>query len=207
MTDPKTTEEALRIAEGKYRRLVESLERDYILYSHDTEGNFTYLSPSIKNVLGYTPEEFMGHYAEFITDNPINEKAMEHTMATLRGEKQEPYVAEYFHQNGSRVLIRNTEVPAFDANGKVIGVEGIVQDITEQRRAEAEREELIQKLETALRKVNTLSGFLPICAKCKKIRGEDNAWHPVETYVKKHSNADFSYRLCPECHQRELEGN
>ena len=47
------------------------MERDYIIYSHDLDGNFTYLSPSVVNALGYSQEEFMGHYADYLTDSPI----------------------------------------------------------------------------------------------------------------------------------------
>ncbi len=70
-----------------------------------------------------------------------------------------------------------------------------------ERRREAERrsEELIRELNRALAEVNTLRGILPICAECKKIRDEDGAWHPVESYMSSHTRAEFSHGLCPEC--------
>lgn len=86
----RKVEQALLESERKYRHLVESLERDYIIYRHDQDGNFTYLSPSIVNVLGYSQEEFLGHYTDYLTDNPINRGVKERTDAALRGEKQEP---------------------------------------------------------------------------------------------------------------------
>ena len=197
--------EALRSTERKYRRLVESLEHDYIIYSHDVNGNFTYLSPSIVNVLGYSQDEFKGHYAEYMTDSHINKDVAKHTNAAMCGERQEPYEAEFWHKNGSRIRLRVTEVPVFDDNGKVEGIEGIVQDITQLKKAEAEREEIIQKLEKALLEVRTLSGLLPICARCKKIRDENGHWHQIECYVKEHTNANFSHGYCPDCHKEELE--
>ncbi len=201
----KQTDAKLKYAENKYRRLVESLERDYIIYSHDTNGNFTYLSPSIVNVLGYSQDEFAGHYTEYMTNNPINEEVENHTKAALRGEKIAPYETEFWHKNGSRIHLRVTEVPVFDENGAVTGIEGIVQDITELKRAAAEREELIKKLEKAIREVKTLSGLLPICARCKKIRDDNDQWHHIESYVKEHTHADFSHGYCPECYEKELE--
>ena len=195
----KKTEEALQKSEKKYRRLVESLERDYVIYSHDSNGNFTYLSPSVFNVLGYSQDEFMGHYAGCMTDNPMNEHVKEYTKAGLRGEKQEPYEAEYWHKNGSRVHIRVTEVPVFDDNGEVQGIEGIVQDITELKRAEADRESALRKLEKALSEIKTLRGILPLCSFCKKIRDDKGYWEQVDVYINKYSEADISHSICPEC--------
>jgi len=147
----------------------------------------------------------MGHYAEYMTDSPINRDIEEHTNRALQGLKQEPYEAEFWHKNGNRIHLRVTEVPVFNDDGTVLGIEGIVQDITELKHAETEREELIQRLEKALREVKTLSGLLPICAHCKKIKDENNQWHQLESYVRAHTNADFTHGYCPECYKRELE--
>jgi DNA-binding NtrC family response regulator len=69
----------------------------------------------------------------------------------------------------------------------------------ERKRAEKEREELILKLQDALAKVKVLSGFLPICARCKKIRDDRGYWHSVEVYVREHSEAEFTHSICPDC--------
>lgn len=66
-------------------------------------------------------------------------------------------------------------------------------------RAAKEREQLIAKLEKALNEVKRLSGLLPICASCKKIRNEDGTWQQIEAYIHAHSEADFSHSICPEC--------
>ena len=195
----RIVEEALLNSERSYRRLVESLERDYIIYSHDVDGNFTYLSPSIANVLGYSQDEFIGHYADYMTDNPINRGVAEYTQAALRGEKQEPYEVEFWHKNGHRVQLRTTEVPVFEDNGNVMGIEGIVQDITELKRAEAEREGTIKKLEKAFSEIRTLQGILPLCSFCKKIRDDKGYWEQVDVYIHKYSEADISHSICPDC--------
>ena len=67
------------------------------------------------------------------------------------------------------------------------------------RRAEEEKERLIVELQRALANVKTLSGLLPICANCKKIRNDDGYWTMVETYVTDHSDAQFSHGICPDC--------
>lgn len=55
------------------------------------------------------------------------------------------------------------------------------------------------KLKEALAKVKTLSGFLPICADCKKIRDDKGYWKQIEAYIRDHSDAEFSHSICPEC--------
>ena len=74
-----------------------------------------------------------------------------------------------------------------------------VLDVTDRHRAEAERERLIQELQAALARVKLLSGLLPICANCKKVRDDQGYWKQVESYIESHSEATFSHGICPEC--------
>lgn len=64
---------------------------------------------------------------------------------------------------------------------------------------EAEREQLIVELQEALAEVKTLSGLLPICASCKKIRDDKGYWQTVERYISEHSEAEFTHGICPDC--------
>jgi PAS domain S-box-containing protein len=75
----------------------------------------------------------------------------------------------------------------------------IVHDISERRMLEVERERLILRLEKALDEIKTLKGILPICASCKKIRDDRGYWQQIESYIRDHSDAEFSHGLCPDC--------
>lgn len=75
----------------------------------------------------------------------------------------------------------------------------LVKDITARKLVEEDRERLIEELTEALQEVRTLSGLLPLCAWCKKIRDDSGCWHQIESYVAKHSKASFSHGMCPEC--------
>jgi two-component system, response regulator PdtaR len=66
---------------------------------------------------------------------------------------------------------------------------------------EKERKILTAKLQEALARIKTLSGILPICVSCKKIRDDKGYWQQVEAYIGDHSNAQFSHGICPECAQ------
>ncbi len=58
------------------------------------------------------------------------------------------------------------------------------------------------KLQEAHNEIKTLSGFLPICSHCKKVRDDSGYWNKIETYIQKHSEAKFSHGLCPECFKK-----
>jgi DNA-binding NtrC family response regulator len=62
-----------------------------------------------------------------------------------------------------------------------------------------ERQKLRTQLKQSMKEINTLRGFLPICANCKKIRDDRGYWTQIETYISMHSEAEFSHGLCPEC--------
>ena len=66
-------------------------------------------------------------------------------------------------------------------------------------RLEERVRERTAELETAMGQVKTLRGFLPICAHCKKIRDDQGYWKQIESYIRDHSEADFSHSICPDC--------
>ena len=82
--------------------------------------------------------------------------------------------------------------------------------LAERREAVAAQKHLIAQLEEALSKVKTLSGLLPICSACKKIRDDQGYWNQVEGYIQEHTDARFTHSYCPECAQKylsKLEGD
>ena len=131
-------EAELRQLEEKYKRLVESLSEEYIFYLHDSAGMVTYVSPSITKILGYSQEESMRNYREFLTDHEMNQKALNHSRASLKGLVQPPFMNELHHIDGSTRIFYNTELPIYDENGRVTGVEGIAHDVTKKFAAEEE---------------------------------------------------------------------
>jgi response regulator of citrate/malate metabolism len=76
--------------------------------------------------------------------------------------------------------------------------------LTERREAVAAQKQLIAKLEDALSKVKTLSGLLPICSGCNKIRDDHGYWSQVEGYIQEHTDAQFTHGLCPDCIRKYL---
>lgn len=70
------------------------------------------------------------------------------------------------------------------------------------RQAEENQRKLVDELRKALAEVKTLSGMLPICASCKKIRDDKGYWKQIEEYIRDHSEAEFSHGICPECAEK-----
>ena len=68
-----------------------------------------------------------------------------------------------------------------------------------------EKDRLLTDLQYALAQVKCLSGMLPICCRCKKIRDDTGYWQQIEDYVRQHSQAEFTHGYCPECAKTALE--
>ena len=77
--------------------------------------------------------------------------------------------------------------------------EGSVEDISHRKRTDEERERLIGELRDALGRVKSLTGLLPICSSCKKIRDNNGRWTILESFIENHSHAHFTHSFCPEC--------
>jgi PAS domain S-box-containing protein len=97
-----------------------------------------------------------------------------------------------------RVVERTAQLEA--ANSELLD------QIAERKRAEADRELVIGQLREALTRVKTLSGLLPICSHCKKIRDDKGYWNQLEDYIIQHSQAEFTHSLCPECVSKYFPG-
>lgn len=85
------------------------------------------------------------------------------------------------------------------SNELTIANEQLKAKILDHEKAEEEKSNLIIELREALAEVKKLSGFLPICSSCKKIRDDKGYWSEVEQYVSAHSDAEFSHSICPDC--------
>lgn len=110
----------------------------------------------------------------------------------------------WLRPDGRSNVIEYTAVP-IKMQGKTYTI-GIDRDVTLRIEAEAEREKLIGELQSALADVRTLSGLLPICASCKKIRDDKGYWTAIEAFIQQRTPAMFSHGICPDCGKRLYPG-
>jgi len=107
------------------------------------------------------------------------------------------------HRNGREFPVELAVSPL--SMGKTVIFNAFLHDISDRKKAEKERESLIQELKMALEKIETLHGLLPICSWCKKIRDEKGEWNQMESYIQGRSKAQFSHGLCPECAEKNFK--
>lgn len=201
-------EEALRESEEKFRALYESSSDAVMLF----DGGILFdCNESALRVFGYDSREaFLGkHFSEL---SPPTQKTGQGApladSAVLANEQFERAITagsnrfEWVHTKADGAeFIADVLLTAMEVHGKVL-LQAVVRDITERKQAEQDRERLIAKLKEALSKIRTLSGLLPICASCKKIRDDSGYWNQIEVYVSEHSDAEFSHSICPECKKK-----
>ena len=131
--------------------------------------------------------------------NPDNEWEKEYL--SIQKKDGHPIAVEAFISlmgNGGKYF-SGTAARLYNAEGTVVGAIESMRDITAAKLSERDRDKLIAELQEAVAKVRTLSGMLPICASCKKIRDDKGYWNQIESYLREHSEAEFSHSICPEC--------
>jgi len=99
-------------------------------------------------------------------------------------------------------VLRIQEEKLLDTFGMLAGYILLFMDTTLEHRLREEK----KKLEDAIEKIKKLSGLLPICASCKKIRDDKGYWKQIESYISAHSEAEFSHGMCPECSEKYYGG-
>lgn len=197
-------QERLAAEEAKYRLLAENATD--VIWSMDPEGRVTYVSPSLTRQRGWTPEEFLALSPENRALSKETAKAVQERMAAARllSPGTQPFEGDLLeatvkHKDGREIQVEAQWRIVWDEDGRLLGFQGVTRDITERKRMEAERTRLIQDLTHALTDVKQLSGMLPICGQCKKVRDDQGYWNQIETYLSEHTEATFTHGVCPEC--------
>lgn len=148
---------------------------------------------------GYTAAEMIGRSTSLLIPPYRPEELPLFYDRIKRGEQIKRYETVRIRKDGSAIDISLTLSPIRDNAGNIIGVSAIERNITERKREEAERLKLIDDLTVALAGIKTLRGLLPICASCKRIRDDRGYWEKVESYIARHSEAEFTHGICPDC--------
>ncbi len=193
ITEHRQAEELLKDEVNRRRILVEQ-SRDGIVVL-DQNGKVYEANQQYAQMLGYSLEEVYQLYVWDWDAQWTKEQLLEKI-------KEIDDTGDHFETSHRRKdgTLYDVEI---STNGSVYRGQKLVfcvcRDITERKRAQKEREKLIKELQEALKEIKTLRGILPICSYCKKIRNDKGYWEQVDVYIHKHSQADISHGICPEC--------
>lgn len=161
----------------------------------DFNGYFKRVNPAWERALGFTREELISRpFIDFVHPDD-RERTLAQNARVRAGGQALAFENRYRCRDGSYRWLRWNAAP--DSGERVIY--SAARDITETKKAEEEREQLVRDLQTALAEVRTLQEILPICSYCRKIRDDENFWHTVEVYISRHTATRFSHSICPSC--------
>ena len=150
------------------------------------DGTYRYVNQAFSGPFGHTPEEVVGQRIwDLFSPDEAGKRMAVVRRAFATGELI-VFDVRVPTPAGDTYYITSVK-PIMDGAGKVTSVVCISKDITARKRAEQE--------------VRTLTGLLPICAHCKKIRDDHGYWTQLEQYLRAHSQAEFTHGICPECQE------
>ena len=193
ITERKRMEEKLR----ELSRAVEQSPTSIVITN--PAGDIEYVNPKFVDLTGYTLAEALGKNPRILKSGEKGSEAYRELWETITAGRE--WRGEFHNKkkNGELYWESASISPIRDPAGHITHFLAVKEDITARKQTEAERSQLIQELKNALANVKSLSGLLPICASCKKIRDDKGYWDQVESYVQKHSEATFTHGLCPDC--------
>lgn len=177
-----------------------------IVLSRMSDGAIFEVNRGFERITGFSPDEVIGR-----TTVELNlwagPKDREEVMTQLAENRSISGVEYTFRKKSGETLTCLFSAAILRVNGEMC-VLSSVNDISERKRIEGERERLVSERERALATVKILSGLMPICSVCKKVRDDRGYWNQIESYIQTHSQAEFSHGICPDCrksHYPEFE--
>jgi PAS domain S-box-containing protein len=194
MVELKRVGMALTASEKKYRMLYDSAID--AIFIADVDGMIIDVNRTAHERLGYAREEMLALHVSRL-DPPDYAVQVGVRIEQLQQQGHLTFESAHRRKDGTIMPVEiNARIIDYDGRRAIFS---IARDITDRKQAEQEREKLIAELQQALAEIKTLHGILPICSSCKKIRDDKGAWQHLETYISRHTEAEFTHGLCADC--------
>ena len=186
----------LRNSEKHYRILMdESMDPTFSFYA---DGTYRYVNHAFAKGVGKTSDEIIGRKIWDVFEKDEADKRFAIVKKVFAEGKPEE-IEVRVPQSAGDTFYLTTVKPILNDVGEVETVICTSKNITKRKLAEDALKKERDKLMKALKEIKTLSGLLPICASCKKIRDDKGYWNQMEGYIQQHSDAQFSHGMCPDC--------
>ena len=204
VSEQRQRQAALRESEQRFRLAFDDAPIGMALVN--PQGRFLRANHALSNMLGYSEGELQTMDFQSITHPEDLEKDLAFVQQVLTGiilsyqmEKR------YFDKRRQIVFVRLNVSLIRDPDGEPFYFVVQIENITETKHRETERENLIADLRESLARVKTLSGLIPICGWYKNVRADKGYWQTVEQYVLSQTEATFSHGICPDCQKKFKE--
>jgi PAS domain S-box-containing protein len=202
ITGDKRAEIDSRANEDPFRSIAENIDAVFWVSSVEPE-RVQYVNAAFEVIWGHKREDLYRNSRLWVESIHPEERGP--VMAGLRSgyPAQRTGAAEY-RRSVSTVWSGGWK-PAtkiYDGKKRLVRLAGVAEDITERKEAEEAQKKINEELHHALGNVKLLSGLLPICAYCKKIRNDKGYWESLERFIRERSGAEFTHCICPECAEK-----
>jgi|GEM_PF-6650429 len=192
----------LQVSEKKLRDITSSLAEG--IYVFDEKGHVSFMNPEAERILGWSIDDVKGknihdlihHHKPDGTIFPVEECNMWQVIQSgvLFNSREEMLI-----RKDGTFFPASVIASPIKEDGNIISSVTAFRDITEIKKLEHEKENLISKLQASIDNVKLLSGIIPICMHCKGIRDDKGYWNQLEKFIAEHSEAEFSHGICPDC--------
>lgn len=192
----KELEEKLEKSEALFRTIAETSQIGF--FTTDAQGESLYANQRWREISGVYGHITFDSVAAAMHPDDRQETTIRWNQS-LKDHLSMQQHLRFVHAAGEIVWALVSIEPIMTKNGVCTGFVGSLTDITNMKLAEEELIRANEELVRAANEIKTLSGLLPICASCKKVRDDTGCWENIEAYVSKRSNADFTHGICPDC--------
>jgi len=144
-----------------------------------------------------SPASYEGFVARVHSDD--RDRVQQIIARGVAERRTKEYEWRLLRSDGAIRHMHTVSIVVTDTEGNAVRMAGTSVDITERKLAEENQQTLLRELQTALAQVKTLQGWIRICANCKRVLTDEGTWQQFESYVRAHSDLDFSHGICPEC--------
>lgn len=189
------------MAKGAQLASIVESSNDAII-GQSADGTILTWNAAAERLYGFLPGEIVGRSFAMLFSPDRLEDFQKILARVAHGERVSHFETQQQAKNGAPLDVSLTVSPVQNIGTQKVEISITARDVSQQKRAQAEREELIRQLTAALAEVKTLTGLLPICSGCKKIRDLEGSWNQLEVYIRDRSNAEFTHGICPDCYRR-----
>ena len=205
ITSNKAAELFLEQVEHRCSTIVETA--GCVILCLDTNLRILEWNRAAEKISGWTEAEVRGkNYVEWFVPEEVRGRVTDEIQRVLAGGDGENYENPIITRDGTeRLLLWNSKC-LVNSEGKTWGAVGIAQDITEQKRAERQRELAYQEMEVMLERFEALRGLVRVCSVCKKVRDHEGNWSDLDEYLHSSMDVEMSHGYCPMCFEKAMRG-